>query len=71
MKRKLTDEERENLNAQNNANIVRKKILKNELRDNGKEIRDEIKKLERSIDDVAGILLSGEIEESDQMELPE
>ena len=71
MRRKLTDKERAAYNAEWPDLVSRKAVLKSELRDQGKAIRDEIKQLDKRSETIAAILRNGEIEEDDQLQLEE
>jgi hypothetical protein len=71
MRRKLTERERMELNQEWPELMLRRRQLKIELKDSGKAMRYEIKKIEERMDHISAILRRGEIDESDQLRLEE
>lgn len=71
MRRKLTERERAALNGEWPELMMRRRQLKTELRDSGKTLRDEIRKIEERMDHISAILRRGEVEDDDQLVLEE
>lgn len=70
-RRKINDTERLAFGRELADLEVRQASLKDELRDNGKAIRDEIKTINKRIYHLAAVLKRGDIEEEDQLALVE